>query len=128
MVIVDSNVWIHFMKAPGTPAGQEMTKLLRASEVATVGVVLFEVLQGMRSQPEFDRIKSRMLTLGHLEASRDTWVRAAEVSIDLQRSGRPTPFSDIMIAALGIEHDVPVYTLDQHFQHIPGLKLYQPQY
>jgi predicted nucleic acid-binding protein len=34
--------------------------------------------------------------------------------------------SDILIAALALEHACQVYTLDPHFAQIPGLPLYRP--
>lgn len=36
------------------------------------------------------------------------------------------PLSDVLIAALAIAHDCPVYSLDAQFKKIPGVHLYVP--
>ena len=33
---------------------------------------------------------------------------------------------DVVIAAVAIRHDIPLYTLDRGFDRIPELRLYQP--
>jgi tRNA(fMet)-specific endonuclease VapC len=47
----------------------------------------------------------------------------AQVYVDLRRRGTPLPTNDIWIAALAIQHDLVLDSRDQHFQHVPGLKL-----
>ena len=36
------------------------------------------------------------------------------------------PLSDLVIAALALEHRLDVYTIDPHFEQVPGLTLYVP--
>jgi hypothetical protein len=40
-------------------------------------------------------------------------------------SSHSLPLSDILIAAIAIENDLSIYTLDNHFIQIPNLKLYE---
>lgn len=44
MVVVDSSVWIHYLRTPDSPVGRELARLLEADEVAIRGVILAEVL------------------------------------------------------------------------------------
>lgn len=53
----------------------------------------------------------------------DTASFYAKVYNDLRRQGTPIPANDIWIAALAIQHDLMLDARDQHFQHVPGLKL-----
>ena len=41
----------------------------------------------------------------------------------LRRSGTPIPTNDIWIAALAIQHNLPIYSRDRHFQVVPGVQL-----
>jgi len=41
----------------------------------------------------------------------------------LRRQGTPIPTNDIWIAALALQHDLPLDSGDRHFQHVPGLLL-----
>ena len=46
----------------------------------------------------------------------------ASVREELRQLGRPIPENDVWIAALARQHDEPVVSLDQHFDHVPGLR------
>ena len=58
-----------------------------------------------------------------LEMTAKTWVSAAKLSSELRKKGITLPMSDIIIAAVALEHNVTIMTVDQHFQQIPGLSL-----
>lgn len=67
-----------------------------------------------------------MMMLGSrsmLEMTAKTWVSAANLSSELRKKGITLPMSDIIIAAVALEHNVTIMTVDQHFQQIPGLSL-----
>ena len=42
---------------------------------------------------------------------------------DLARQGKPIPQNDIWIAALALEHSLPLATRDRHFSFVPGLAI-----
>src|SRR5574337_1567487 len=79
-----------------------------------------------RSSEDVDTILSNLAGLRFLDTTFSTWKRAGELSASLRRKGVTLPVSDLIIGALAIEHGYPVYTLDGHFRHIPGLTLYAP--
>lgn len=93
-----------------------------------MGVVLAELLQGCRSSEDVDTILSNLTGLRFLETTFSTWKRVGELSVSLRRKSVTLPLSDLIIGALAVEHGYRVYTLDPHFKHIPGLKLYTPTY
>jgi len=43
------------------------------------------------------------------------------IKADLKRRGKPIPQNDIWIAAMALDHDLPLVTRDQHFSLIGGL-------
>ena len=45
----------------------------------------------------------------------------ADIRIELRRAGTPIPANDIWIAALVRQHDLPILSLDRHFDKIKGL-------
>lgn len=47
----------------------------------------------------------------------------ARIYANLRRAGRPIGVNDMWIAALAIEHSVPLLTLDADFKHVVGLEL-----
>ena len=126
MVIADTSVWISFFNRPGSREKAALDLLIDADDVVLVGVVLAELLQGCRTSSERDSLSDALLALPYFEVTRSTWIRAGELSATLLRRGVTIPLSDLTIAALAIERDCYIYSLDMHFKKIPGLSLYSP--
>ncbi|MBI4201219.1 MAG: PIN domain-containing protein [Chloroflexi bacterium] len=125
MVIVDTSVWVQFLRVKGSVEHLELDRLLAEGDAVMVGGVLAEILQGARSQQEFDGLNERLSALPYLEATQETWVRVGALSYQLRQRGVMVALGDLLIAALALEHDHQVYTLDEHFQRVPGLRLYE---
>lgn len=127
MVIADTSVWVDYIRRPQGPTARVIDRLLDDDMLATVGTVVAEVLQGSLTDLDFTRLRKMMTALPYFEATRATWVRAGRLSMDLRLSGKPTPLSDLVIAAIALDGDHEVFTLDNHFDRIPGLRLYSPE-
>ena len=125
MVIADTSVWMSFFNQPGSVEKRELDALIDADRLALVGVVLAELLQGCRTLKEAETIVFTLTGLRFLETSFSSWRRCAELSFALRRKGVTLPLSDLIIAALAIEHHCEVYTLDPHFEHVPDLTLHK---
>jgi predicted nucleic acid-binding protein len=126
MVIADTSVWIPFFNRPDSPEKSALDLLIDADEVALVGVVLAELLQGCRTSSERDVLSDALLALPYYEVTQSTWLHAGDLSSALLRKGITLPLSDLIIAALAIERNCRVYSLDTHFKKIPGMHLYLP--
>jgi predicted nucleic acid-binding protein len=126
MVIADTSVWIPFFNRPDSPEKTALDLLIDADEVALVGVVLAELLQGCRAPSERDALSDALLALPYYEVTQSTWLKTGDLSAQLLRKGVTLPLSDLIIAALAIERDCHIYSLDTHFKKIPGLHLYSP--
>jgi len=98
--------------------------LLLENAVSTCGVVMFEVLQRIKSEGEKNKILGVLASLPYVEMTIKLWQRAADLSILLKKNGVSLPLSDIFIAAIATENDLSIYTLDNHFKQIPNLKLH----
>jgi predicted nucleic acid-binding protein len=126
MVIADTSVWNPFFNRPDSPEKAALDLLIDADEIALVGVVLAELLQGCRTQSERDSLSDALLALPYYEVTQSIWLQTGDLSAALLRRGVTLPLSDLIIAALAIERDCRVYSLDVHFKKIPGLHLYSP--
>lgn len=113
MVIADTSVWVEYFRGGDPPVREVLRSLIRTQQAALVGVVLAELLQGCRKPKEAETIP--------------TWKRTGELSATLRRKGITLPLSDLLIAALALEHGCHVYTLDPHFEQIQGLALHKPR-
>jgi predicted nucleic acid-binding protein len=123
-VLVDTSVWIEFFKA-NSSVSNNLELLLIEDSVAICGVVLFELLQGIKSESEKLKIKEILLNLPYVEINKNIWQKSAEISLNIKKKGYTIPFSDILIGTLAIENNFSVFTLDKHFELIPELTLYK---
>lgn len=117
MVVVDTTVWIDFFAAKGTPEVEELEREIReGGDVCTCGLILVEVLQGIREDKTYQQIPLRFEDLILLPMGRDDFIKAADIYRSLRRKGitirKPI---DCMIAAVCIAHDVPLLHNDRDF-------------
>lgn len=123
-ILVDTSVWIEFFKLH-SEIGDRLEKLIKEDSVWTCGIVLFELVQGTKLEKEKNKILEILLSLKYVEMSPLLWQKAGELSTILKKEGKNLPLSDILIASLAIEHKLQIFTLDRHFEHIPGVKIYK---
>ncbi|MCL6120735.1 MAG: PIN domain-containing protein, partial [Deltaproteobacteria bacterium] len=98
-VLVDTSVWIEFFKA-NSSVSNNLELLLIEDSVAICGVVLFELLQGIKSESEKLKIKEILLNLPYVEINKNIWQKSAEISLNIKKKGYTIPFSDILIGTL----------------------------
>ncbi len=122
-ILVDTCIWIEFFRQD-SEIGSRLVRLLSDEIVWNCGIVLFELLQGIKSETEKAEIQSAIAGLPYTEMSPLIWQRAAELSRTLKKSGLSIPLSDIFIASVAIEYNLSIFTIDKHFEQVPGVKLY----
>lgn len=123
-VLVDTSVWIEFFK-PRSETGNRLEMLISKNMVWICGVVLFELVQGVRSEDEKAKILGALSDLRYAEMTRSLWQKAGELSVSLKKKRLTMPLSDIFVATIAIEHKISIFTLDKHFEQISNLKLYK---
>lgn len=96
-----------------------------AGEIALPVIVLGEYRFGISQSRHAARYERWLLGLiadcRVLPVSEETAVRYAEIRLDLKCAGRRLPENDIWIAALALEHALPLVSRDAHFDHVKGL-------
>lgn len=106
---------------------EALQESLMQAEVFTCGVVLYELLQGIKKEGEEMLVQNAFQALTHLEMTRELWISAGRLSAQLRGNGFALPFSDIMIAAIALEHGCDVLTVDRHFEVVNGLTIVNSQ-
>jgi predicted nucleic acid-binding protein len=123
-ILADTSVWIEFFR-PKSEAGNKLEELIAGNSVWTSGVVLYELTQGVKSESEKKYILDIFSSLQYVEMTAALWQKAGDLSASLKGKGIKLPFSDILIGTVAIEHDLSVFTLDKHFERMPGVKLFK---
>lgn len=124
IVLADTSVWIEYLNQRKTPAGDALETLLRQRRVVTCGLVIAELLQGALSKHEVEAITETFEALPYLEACHSTWTKAGTLAFTLRRKGIIVPLTDCVLAALALESDCELFSVDAHFTKIPDLALY----
>lgn len=119
MVLVDTSIWINFFRNPSAPGNETLEGLIKGqNRVAICGIILQEILQGIRDQQSFDTTRQRFFFLPFLEAGREVHILAASLYRDLRRTGVPVPSTDVLIAAIAIHNCLQLMSGDKHFLDI----------
>ena len=120
-ILPDTCAWIDFFRGRQTPLAEVLGDSLARVEVVTCGVVLYELLQGIKNQREEVLVQNAFQALSHLEMTRELWISAGQISSQLRSNGHTLPFSDIVIAAIALASGSTILTMDRHFEAVPGL-------
>ncbi len=128
MVLVDTTVWIDFFSANLNPHANALEKLIAHREdICLCGIILTEILQGIRDDSEFKKTRDLLANLIFLPMTYSAYLSSAEIYRALRRKGITIRKSvDCMIAAVAIEHEIPLLHNDKDFIPIEkhfGLKV-----
>ena len=134
MVLVDTSVWIDFLRGTSTVQVATLEALLEGDDlVGTAPIILQEVLQGSDSPARFEQWRREFSGLMcYLPTdSIDTHVEAARLYAACRRAGKtPRSSNDCLIARIAVEHDLMLLEDDRDFEAIAfvekELKLFEP--
>jgi len=129
IVLVDTTVWIDFFAGQSLPHVAKLVNLIEDKEdICICGIILAEVLQGIRKDNEYRKTRDLFKTLLFLPMPYSVFLRSAEIYRKLRKKGitirKPL---DCMIAATAIENDLPLLHNDKDFLPIAehsGLKVF----
>jgi len=92
-------------------------------EFATCGMVMVEVLRGLREPKVVEAWRQEFHRLVYLPTERATWEIIQRLVWDAERAGRRLDMPDTIIAGCALEAGAAVLTLDKRFAEIPGLQV-----
>lgn len=92
--------------------------------VPVVAELLFAAKNSARATENLKTYNQFVDACTVLGISRKTANCYADIRLQLKRDGRPIPENDLWIAAISMEHNVPLATADRHFEYVTGLQLY----
>jgi len=120
MTVVDTTVWVDFFGGRDTPQVAKLEELVEDGEtIGLCGVILTEVLQGIRDDTEFARTELVLRDLDILPMTQTTFLLAAEIYRKLRQRGITIRNSvDCMIAAACLDHQACLLHHDRDFDPI----------
>lgn len=119
MVLVDTSIWIDFFQNNDSSHTNTLEGLIKNNNRAVIcGVVLQEVLQGIKDHTSYELTKERLLKLPFLDTNKETYIYASSLYRTLRRKGVTIPSVDATIASVAVLNRIPIFTKDEHFKTI----------
>ncbi len=120
MILVDTTVWIDLFSGRETPHVTKLETLIADQEdLCTCGIIMTEVLQGIRSDQEYHKTLSILSDLLYLPMDQSAFIQASNIYRNLRKKGitiRKT--IDCMIAAVCLDHESQLLHNDRDFDFI----------
>jgi len=121
-VILDTNALSAFVDGDAE-VGEVLRRQARAAiPVIVLGEFRYGIAESRHRSAYEAWLASELPRFDVLAVTDATAVAYAALRVALRRSGRPIPANDAWIAALAIQHGMPVLSRDQHFDAVPGLE------
>jgi len=100
MYLVDSSVWIQFLRPSGAQKIKaRVRKILEREEAVTCGIVVVEILRGARTEKDFAVLRDSLCSLPAIPINREVIERASRWGFMLDRKGKQVPTTDLIIAS-----------------------------
>lgn len=97
----------------------------RAERLSVPVIVLGEYRLGIaqsRHRASYEAwLREWLSSVGVLDIDNDTTHRYATIGLELRKKGTPIPTNDLWIAALCLQHSLPVLSRDRHFDLVSGI-------
>ncbi|HEX9861200.1 MAG TPA: PIN domain-containing protein [Nitrospirota bacterium] len=113
-VLVDTSAWISFFRKEAHNHAR-ISELIDGDRVACCGLVLAELIQGVKTDKELARLDDFLMVFEFPAEPPMLWRKAGELSFRLRKSGKNVGLADCYIATLAKEMGFPILTLDKHF-------------
>lgn len=123
-LFVDTSVWSLALRRDAS-AGPEVQRLRDAlidgESISTTGLVLQEVLQGIRGPRAPALVAERFAAANWVSPTRIDHIEAANIRNACRRRGVQVGTIDALLARLCISRSLTMLTTDRDFEHVAGL-------
>ena len=120
-MILDTNALSAFVDGDADVGDALRIQARAAIPVIVLGEFRYGIAQSKRRSSYEAWLDSSLIHFDILPVTEETAIAYAALRVTLKRSGRPIPANDAWIAALALQHRLPVLSRDGHFDVVPGL-------
>jgi tRNA(fMet)-specific endonuclease VapC len=123
-ILLDTTIVIDHLRgnSPGLAENFEETAILYLP-VTALGELIYGAHKSAFTTKGLAQIEDFLQLCAILGVGERTARHYGRLSAELALIGKPIPQNDLWIAAIAIEHNLPLATHDQHFSFVPGLTL-----
>jgi tRNA(fMet)-specific endonuclease VapC len=123
-VLLDTTIVIDHLRARSPALGERLSQTTTLYlPVTALGELLYGAYKSAFKTKALAQIENFSQLCAILGVDQHTAGYYGRLSEELSRLGKLIPQNDIWIAAIALEHNLPLATRDQHFSSVPGLTL-----
>ncbi len=119
-VLIDSSAWIHFLRNSEQKTADAVERAIADDRAVITGPVIAELLRGVRDESQARQLRDLLEVVRREEVYPRDWNECGLTMCRLRRRGITVPLTDALIATVAVRCELPVLTLDTHFQHLPA--------
>ena len=125
-IALDTNMAIAVLNGSGGVGAWVQSFQHVVLPVPVVGELRFGAVKSSRRESNLQRIHELITQCEVLDIRLSTTEAYSRVRLALRKRGRPIPENDIWIAAICVEHDLPLATFDPHFKEVGEIRVHTP--
>jgi predicted nucleic acid-binding protein len=121
MILVDTSVWVDFLRGEKSPQHETLHRLIEAEEdIAVTEIILTEILQGIKKDKDFQTTRDYLLEFPiYRPKGIETYLEAVRIYRECRKRGKTVRKTvDCIIAAICMENDLPLLHKDNDFDLI----------
>jgi len=131
-ILIDTSIWSLALRRQSGVVNPESvmlrTLIEQGEDIHLLGIILQEVLQGIKNPKDFHILKDYLDAFPLIELTREDCIKAAELKNRLIKKGKQISTIDALIASASISYSCYLFTTDKDFEHIAqhsSLKLFR---
>ena len=117
MIIVDTSVWIEYLKGNNPEITRSLKPRLQNRKVVAVSAVFGELLQGVKNKREREIIQGFWKNLPHVDET-DLFIEAGQIANEYKLYSTGVGLIDGYILYAALRHDLPIWTLDKKLDRV----------
>ncbi len=121
MILVDTSVWIDFLRGEDTSYRKTLHSLIENEEdICLTGIILTEILQGIKDEKESKEIENYLLEFPvYNPEGLSTYIEAANIYKKCAKKGKTVRKTiDCLISAITVENNLVLFHNDKDFDII----------
>lgn len=118
-VLVDTCIWSLALRRgqqKDNPLVLEFISLIKDVRVQLIGPIRQELLSGIKTKQQFDKLKNYLSAFPDLLIETDDYEKAADFFNICRKAGIQGSNTDFLICSISANHDLPIYTVDKDFE------------
>ncbi len=120
-VLLDTTVAVAHLRGVTAVSERLVQAQTRYLPTVALGELHFGLWRSARREDNRAQLDRWLQVIVLLPVSATSALRYGELKQRLALAGTPIPENDLWIAAIALEHGLPVATRDDHFNRVPGL-------